>query len=30
VGLRTQLAGSGIQCDGTLEGQEVALYTYAD
>jgi N4-gp56 family major capsid protein len=30
VGLRTQLAGSGVQGDGTLEGQEEALTTYAD
>lgn len=30
VGLRTQLAGAGIQGDGTLEGQEEALTTYAD
>src|SRR5215472_6587834 len=30
VGLRTQLAGAGVQGDGTLEGQEEALTTYAD
>src|SRR5690348_3398158 len=30
VGLRTQLAGAGIQGDGTLEGQAEALTTYAD
>ena len=30
VGLRVQLSGAGVQGDGTLEGQEEALTTYAD
>lgn len=30
VGLRVQLTGAGVQGDGTLEGQEEALTTYAD
>lgn len=30
VGLRTQLSGTGVQGDGTLQGQEEALTIYAD